>query len=93
MEFRSRFQLPKRGVLKDRIRRAMQIYTVEAMHAELCPLPLRETVQPKPPSVLREHQSPKQPSVIGPECVETPFLPPSERLPVRSIGLDTASLH
>ena len=43
----------------------MQIYTVEAMHAEVCPLPLRETVQPKPPSVLREHQSPKQPSVIG----------------------------
>lgn len=45
----------------------MQIYTVEAMHAELCPLPLWETVQPTPPSVLREHQSPKQPSVIGQE--------------------------
>jgi hypothetical protein len=43
----------------------MQIYTVEAMHAEVCPLPLRETVQPKPPSVLREHQSRKQPAVIG----------------------------
>ncbi len=28
-----------------------------------------------------------------PECVETPFLPPSGRLPVRSIEFDTASFH